>query len=164
MSVRFDADNDAVVEGTHPYDVAERGGERSPETLWYLTENQSNGRWLFVDEPDSDGSVPLGIARVYTKRLSPAAAKSLAGALLVAAASGEGIQARRMAERDAQAERKRQCEAGDGHQWGPPPTTTTHATAAFTTHGESHFVQCVRCDGTTWLDGDAYRAALPLAH
>lgn len=133
------------------------------ETLWYLTDGNSNGRWLYVDSPDTSGSTEVGIARVYRKHLSPAALRSFAAALLEVAEKGEAIMAAVKAARDAQAEREHQCTEDGGHKWGPPPLTVTHATAAYTSSGSSHLVQCVRCDNMTWLNGDEFARALPLA-
>jgi hypothetical protein len=86
MSGRFDAEKDKFVNGPHSYDRAERDGwAGDEETLFYLTDGQSNGRWLYVEHPGGDGEIPVGIARVYEKHLSPKAARAVAAALLAAA-------------------------------------------------------------------------------
>jgi len=156
-AIRFDADKDKVVRGVHSYDKSERDGWRGgEETLWYLTDGNSNGRWLYVDRPDNEGEVEVGILRVYRKHLSPAAARGLASVLLKAAEAGEAIQTERKAEQDSRDQRVRECEENGGHQWGPPPLTTSHATGAVwsdgTTTRSSSFRACRRCDDTAWFD------------
>lgn len=159
MTIRFDADKDRVVDGLHVYDKAERDVDVA-DMLWYLTENQSNGRWLFVGAPHADGRVPLGILRVYTKYLSPAALRSFASACIEAADKGEAIQARNEVERAAQAERQRQCAADGGHRWRPW-SGTGHAAGVLHSDGTSQsWVECTRCEATQLLDGDAYDAAM----
>jgi hypothetical protein len=54
-------------------------------TIWQLTDDMSNGRWLFVDHPPDDGEIPVGIQRVYTKYLDSAEARAMAAALIQAA-------------------------------------------------------------------------------
>jgi hypothetical protein len=49
----------------------------------------SNGRLLWVGTPEF-GTVPLGISRVYMKRLAPAEARIMAEALLLSADLAEG--------------------------------------------------------------------------
>lgn len=156
-AIRFDADRDKVVRGTHPYDRSERGGcgVSDEETLWYLTDDMSNGRWLYVDLPDDEGNVQVGVLRVYAKHLSPKATRAFAAALLEAADAGEVLQSRIKAEREARDLRVRECEADGGHQWGPPPLTTTHATGVVhfgETVTSSSFWVCRRCERGQWLD------------
>jgi ribosomal protein L40E len=103
--------------------------------------------------------VPLAIQRVYVKFLSPEAARDLAAALVEAADAGAAIQAKANAEDEERAQRCRECEAGGGHQWGPPPLTTSHATGAVfggTWPGapvrSMSFKVCRRCEHGEWLD------------
>lgn len=162
-AIRFDADENArAADNADLLDPED--DDLDPEwgpldgVVWYLTDDMSNGRWLYVDHPTDDGLVPLGIQRVYTKYLSPEAARDLAAALLVAADAGAAIKARIKAEREQQAQLVRQCEADGGHQWGPPPPTVTHATAVTYSDGtltRSEFYRvCRRCGHGAWSQDD----------
>lgn len=160
-AIRFDADENARVT-----DNADLLGESEDpllnpewgpldEVIWYLTDGQSNGRWLAVGHPDREGSVPLAIQRVYVKFLSPEAARDLAAALVEAADAGAAIQAETNAEREAQTQLERACEAESGHEWGPPPMTVRHATAVLHSDGTSQsFRVCRRCGDARWLEDD----------
>lgn len=53
--------------------------------IWQLTDDMSNGRWLFVDHPVDGDGIPVGIQRVYTKYLDSAEARAMAAALVQAA-------------------------------------------------------------------------------
>lgn len=165
MTIRFDKEADAVVEGPHPVDAVDRDGwAGDDETLWYLTDAHSNGRWLYLDRPGRDGRAELGILDspghgngtisgiIYRKHLSPAALRSLAAALLVAAEQGEAIQAEAQSEREAQIARERACEASGGHHWGPAPYTVSHATVAWTEGSDTInvFEVCKRCGRGEW--------------
>lgn len=157
MTIRFDADKDKLVHRAHPYDKAERDGwAGDDETLWYLTDGNGNGRWLYVDRPDSSGWTEVGIARVYRKHLSPAAMRSLAAVLLEAADEAEAIKAAAKAERDAQTEREHVCAQDGGHRWGPPPMSVSHATGVVHSDGTSaSFMVCERCGHGAWIKDEA---------
>lgn len=116
-AIRFDKDqNDTADE--NPELTAEWGSYE--DAIWYLTDDQSNGRWLFVDHHSPyHGGIPLGIGRgVYTKYLSPEAAESLADALRVAAAEAREIEAERQRVEEEQRLARERCvtEFG-GHDW-----------------------------------------------
>lgn len=100
---RFDADENKFVDCPHGYDEEERDGWSGDDgqTLFYLTDDQSNGRWLYVDRPDEDGEIELGIARVYTKHLSPEAARAAAAALIAAADQSDAEKPEREARENA---------------------------------------------------------------
>lgn len=68
--------------GSNP--IAEED-EMGDETIWYMTDSLSNGRWLHVDHPDHRGHISIGIAGVYTKYLSSEAARAFAAAIIEAA-------------------------------------------------------------------------------
>lgn len=111
--IRFDASADSRVD--------EQDDEWHPgDAIWYLTDGNSNGRWLVVGHSTNDGLVPLVIQRVYNKYLSPNAARDLAAVLLQAADEAEtaGEDYRRIHdERDA-AYRRCKTEFAGRHDWG----------------------------------------------
>lgn len=155
-AIRFDADENAVA-GEDP-ELTEEWGSYE-DSVWYLTDGMSNGRWLFVGHASPGHGVPLGIGRVYTKYLSADATRGLAAALLVAAAEAEAHERTKKAEREARDRRVRECEAGGGHLWGPPPLTVTHATGVAQSNSDgswssSSFWVCRRCDHGEWFNDD----------
>ena len=158
-AIRFDADENTVAE--EDPELTEEWGSYE-DSVWYLTDGMSNGRWLFVGHAEPGNGVPLGIGRVYTKYLSADAARGLAAALLVAAKEAEAHERERNAERDARKQRVHACEAEGDHQWGPPPLTVTHATGVVMVSGASvssqHYWVCRRCEHGQWLNDDEANA------
>lgn len=154
-ATRFNADENTVAE--EDPELTEEWGSYE-DSVWYLTDGMSNGRWLFVGHASPGNGVPLGIGRVYTKYLSADATRSLAAALLAVAEEAETHEREKTAERDARDRRVRECVADGGHQWGPPPLTVTHATGVTRivdgVFSSSSFRVCRRCEHGKWLPDD----------
>lgn len=99
----FDRSEDAVVPHVVPGPHADPWHEPAmdDDTILYLTDNQSNGRWLYVDHPDGDGDIELGVLRGFRKDLSAKAARAVAAALIQAAEESEAGEPEREAKREA---------------------------------------------------------------
>lgn len=97
----------------------EEWGTRRDTTLWWRRDSMSRGRWLYVEQPDDEGDVPVGIERVYEKWLTPDEADEMAAALIESARQGRIRRAEREEARKRRNELAAECEARGGCDFPP---------------------------------------------